>query len=107
MAGEVVDIQFVVPTAVWKFPMKVTDLQPLRLPKGAVVLSVGCQGESLNLWAQVDPTETEHEDRIFEVRGTGHELPVVAPSEMRREFIGTTMMLDGALVWHVFELVRV
>lgn len=75
----------------------------LRLPKGAVVLSTGCQREGIFIWAEVDanrPTET----RFFEVFGTGHEIRETAG--MHRKFVGTALMNEGQYVWHVFEKVH-
>ena len=74
----------------------------LRLPCNAQVLSVASQGESLCLWAWLRPGNPS-ETRTFEVYGTGHEIPDV---EGERKFIGTAQMLGGALIWHVFELVK-
>ena len=73
------------------------------LPKGAKILSVGCQGDGLFLWAEVDPNETRKEARLFIVYGTGHDIE--SPEKVRK-FVGTALMHGGSLVWHVFEKVE-
>ena len=70
----------------------------IYMPNGAKILSVGVQGLSLMLWAEVDPKRTEY-PRHFEVFGTGHELH--SDIGTSREFIGTAFMED--LVWHIYE----
>ena len=70
----------------------------IQMPNSAKILSVGVQGESLMLWAEVDPERSEYA-RLFEVFGTGHKI--LSDMVTSREFIGTAFMSD--LVWHVYE----
>lgn len=91
---------------IWKFTLKLVELQILALPKGSEILSVGVQGEGpttpgqIQLWAIVPP-ETKPdwadnaEEKKIAIVGTGQMAP-------RSRFLGTVMMIDGALVWHVF-----
>ena len=65
------------------------------MPKGATVLSVANQQDTLCLWAMVDPAAPEV-FREFDVLGTGKAIP-----EWERVFIGTVLI--GQFVWHVFE----
>lgn len=85
-------------TTIFKYPVEVTDVFTMDLPKGAVVLSVQCQGEAPQLWARVDPS-APLEPRTFRVFGTGH--PVA--DDLSLEFVGTFQMLGGSLVFHLFE----
>jgi len=81
---------------VWKFV-----LQPeieISLPRGAELLSVASQGNDICLWAKVNP-EAEKEKRSFVAFGTGHQIP----DDLNLKFIGTAMIYDGSLVFHVFE----
>ena len=84
-------------TAVWKFPIVVTDRQTVHMPAGAQILTAPVQRGQLCLWALVNPT-APRQDRQIEVLGTGNPAP-----EASRCYIGTVQMA-GALVWHVFEI---
>jgi hypothetical protein len=82
---------------VWKFPFEVDMKVTLTMPKGATVLRVGTQRDTLRplcLWAEVDPESPEVE-RLFAVRGTGHLLGDVG------RYLGT--VTDEPFVWHVYE----
>lgn len=84
--------------SIWKFKLEPAETQEVTMPFGAVVLSAQCQGDDICLWVQLDTTNASSpERRIIEVFGTGEAIPY----EGERKFIGT--VLDGALVWHVFE----
>jgi hypothetical protein len=84
--------------AIWKWELRVTDIQKLMMPVGAQMLTVQFQGISLCLWASVYPGERDRQVRVIEIFGTGHNIP---PAE--RDYIGTVQQAGGALVWHVFE----
>jgi len=79
---------------VWKFETSPNE-NPIQMPEGAEILSVGFQGSKLMLWALVD-IEARLTDRIIIVRGTGHNI-----RSKNLLFIGTTFM--DSLVFHVFE----
>ncbi len=85
-------------TKIYKYPLALTDRQTVRVPLGALVLSVAEQAGRLCLWAVVDADEKETEERVIFVVGTGNPLP-----EDFGAFVGTVVTADGALVWHVFE----
>jgi hypothetical protein len=68
----------------------------VMIPNNAKILSVGAQGDSLMLWAEVNPDRSEV-PRRFEVFGTGHEIREYMGTE--RQFIGTALM--GPYVWHI------
>ena len=70
----------------------------VNLPDDAKILSVGAQGKSLFLWAEVSPERSEY-PRHIEVFGTAHQI--TCDVGISREFIGTAFM--GPLVWHVYE----
>ncbi len=87
--------------AVYKYTLPLTDADAvLRMPPGARLLSVQCQGGALCLWALVNTYAERSHERTFRVHGTGHPVPDVD----RLEYVGTAMMHNGALVWHVFEV---
>ena len=70
------------------------------MPAGAELLTAREQGESICIWARVDTSTKDHENRFFHVLGTGHQI-LQAPETMR--YVGTAMLQGGALVMHVFE----
>lgn len=86
---------------IFKYPIKLADIQDVRMPRGAKIISAQMQGEQLCLWAEVDNT-VGLKWRSIEVFGTGHPMP-----EAPRLFIGTVQMHGGSLIWHVYERIPV
>lgn len=86
--------------AIWKFPLKITDAQHITAPAGAKIIAVQMQGDTLCLWAIVNPDAPTKRIEI-RVHGTGHPLPVDADYD----HIGTVQASGGALVWHVFRVI--
>lgn len=82
---------------IWKYPLGITDTQNLMLPEGAEILSAQMQGETLCLWALVNP-DAPKQRREIEVLGTGNPAP-----EAARRYIATVQSHTSALVWHIFE----
>lgn len=74
------------------------QIQPLKMPRGAKVLTVQTQGGEPQLWATVD-RDAPSVNRTFVTYGTGHEM-----SEDLLDYIGTYQLYDGTLVFHVFEI---
>ncbi len=85
---------------VFKYVLEFADYVELELPVGAKILHFGIQYGDPRIWALVDPTAGK-EIRKFRFAGTGH--PITEP-DSELDFIGTVMMRDGALVWHLFEV---
>jgi len=83
---------------IWKFDLKLLDLQPIQMPVGAEILSVQSQCDELKLWAFVNPFN-KTTIRYIEIYGTGHRIDY----KFKRNFIGTVQMEKHGLVWHVFE----
>lgn len=83
---------------IFKYPIEITDIQTVKLPKGAVIRNAHMQNGSLYLWVEVDP-HAPKEDRRIEVFGTGHHLH--EDMGISREYIGTVH--DSPFVWHVYE----
>lgn len=84
---------------VYKYPFDVDDEIVIRLPIGAEILKLDVQRGQPCLWALVAPT-AETEQRNFRLAGTGHPLP-----DWNRtwRFIDSFQMLDGDLVYHLWE----
>lgn len=92
--------------AIYKYELKITDVQEIWMLRGAEPLHVGMQGETLCLWARVNPRHgpDDTEARRFRVAGTGHGL------DDGLAYIGTALDIrfrpDGewtTYVWHVLE----
>ncbi len=80
-----------------KFPITSMSRETvLDVPKGANFLAVQTQGQTVTLWAEVD-TDQPYEKRCVFMIGTGHPLP-----DEPCEYIGTTQMLGGNLIWHFY-----
>lgn len=61
-------------------------------------LSVGVIDHRLYLWAEVEIGGVSRPRRFY-AYPTGHtEIPAQA------EYVGTALMRDGSLVWHVYEI---
>jgi hypothetical protein len=82
---------------IYKYPISVNDEIVIKMPKDAKVLTVQMQKSEPCIWALVDPDKEEIERRFY-LYGTGM---TVTHSE---SYIGTFQMLNGGLVFHLFEL---
>ena len=85
---------------VWKFHLDVTDEQRVSMPRGAAIRHIGMQGESLCLWAEVDPS-ADVEPRTIRIYDTGQEI-----THFRGSYLGTFLMRGGALVFHAYEVTQ-
>lgn len=70
--------------------------QPILMPRGAVAIYVGEQGNDIYIWMLCDPMQPG-EERVFHVISTGESFD---PQELTH--IGTIQQ-DNGLVWHIFE----
>lgn len=85
---------------IYKFPVKIEDLQTLKMPTGAQILCVQMQGQEPFIWALID-TQNIDKEYIFELYGTGHEIHYDMGTE--RKYIGTFQTHGGQLVYHLFQ----
>lgn len=81
---------------IYKYPLEITDIQSVEMPKGAQILCVQMQNGTPCLWAMVDP------DRPMETRGvitigTGHQCNADGYT-----YVGTYRIVQPVLVFHVF-----
>lgn len=83
---------------IWKYQLKTID-QFIRMPAGSKLLSVQIQHGHPQLWVLCDPNARLTPRRV-RVYGTGHTVDSSVPGE----FVGTYQLMDGALVFHVFDL---
>ena len=94
-------------TRIFKYALDITDTQYVRMPGRSQVLSVAEQNGNLCLWAQVD-CDDGWVNRIIEIIGTGNPISMAGltpEGQWERKFIGTVVMREVSLVWHVFERV--
>lgn len=88
--------------SIWKYELEVTDIQTIRLPLGAKIISVAEQRGRLCLWAIVN-LDNVHPDsgELVEIAIVGTGNPVDTSG---LKFIGTVVM--NPFVWHVFEVTK-
>lgn len=85
---------------IFKYELTLKDKQSVSFPKGAKILSCQAQSLSVQIWAIVDPEETDTEIRRFEIIPTGTQFS----DKVEREFLGTVQLAGGALIYHIFEI---
>lgn len=83
----------------YTLPLDEGDKYIKSMPEDAEIIHVGAQGSLICIWAVINPL-AEHEDRFFQIVGTGIQFNW---SEDKSVHWGTVQM--GAFVWHVFEQV--
>lgn len=84
---------------VYKYKLKIDDLQSVNLPKGSKPLCVKIQNGDPCLWALVDPNETEVETVNIRIAGTGHHI-----QEDVKDYLGSELIYGGNLVFHFFTV---
>lgn len=87
---------------IWKFPLKVTDVQDVEIPHGSILLSVQTQNETPCLWVLVYDTEAEKEVIRLRTIGTGN--PISDDNFDPKDFLGTYQIDNGSFVGHVFQV---
>ena len=86
---------------IWKFELPLEDYVELLLPKGSISLSAQVQDSNLQLWCLCNSEESLRERRVFRIIGTGHFI-----EEENIKFIDTFQIMNGDLVFHVFEILE-
>lgn len=79
-------------------------LMHYNLPKGAEILHAGMQRDAVTLWFKRSIDESELENRILLLTGTGHDIDDL-PKGKTWKFISTLLSENQYFVYHVFELV--
>ena len=83
---------------IFKYPLKITGRQSLKIPREAQFISVIEQENTLVLYALVDPNLTQKTYEVL-ISGTGN--PIDEAYLKFCHFINTVKMPDG-FVWHIF-----
>ena len=68
---------------------------------GAEIIHIDVQEGTPCLWALVDP-QTSIENRHFRIYGTGQEINEIEPIK----YIGTFLLYQRRLVFHLFEVIK-
>lgn len=82
---------------IFKYPLVVKGSNHIDMPECAEILCAQIQDNAPYLWALIDSDAPTITRRIY-IIGTGHETP-----DNLGRYIGTVQMMDGALVWHIFD----
>lgn len=80
---------------IYQYPLKIAEVQTVRVPASAEFLFVDFQGDKLYTWAQVH-TDYQNQDRIIRIYETGQ--PIAGGGF----YIGSACSPEG-VVWHVYE----
>lgn len=83
---------------IYKYPLNAVTYQKVTMPAKSEILTVQVQGDTICLWALVNP-DAELKERTIEIYGTGH-LLIDSDSLL---YISTFMLESNSLVFHVFE----
>src|ERR1035437_3603959 len=81
---------------IYKYPLKGMDVQTLKLPECSEILTVQAQRDEIYLWAAIEESITDTEDRIIELFHTDTNLM----KDLPRKYIGTVQLHGGSLVAH-------
>ena len=88
---------------IYKYELKMTGLNQIKMPAGANVLSVGLDpANKLCILALVDPEETKEDVREFMVAGTGWDLQDELSKHLSANFLGTVK--QQPYMWHIWEV---
>jgi hypothetical protein len=85
--------------SVWKYKIELDEFT-VDMPRGAVILSVGMQGDAPVFWALVD-VDAPKTRRCMLTVGTGHASPEESWEGYR--FVGTVGPICGSLWFHLFD----
>mgnify|MGYP001619838869 CR=1 FL=1 len=84
-------------TTVWKYDLKIVDVQRIEMPVMAKLLCVQVQAGIPELWVLVNP-DAPKELRTIATVETGHLVELTLG-----EYVGTYQIADESLVFHVFD----
>lgn len=83
-------------STIWKHPLGIVDSQTIHIPSDSKILCVRVQNEQPCVWFRCEPQYPKCHRKLI-IRGTGHEdIPDAG-------YIGSFMLHNGALVFHVFD----
>lgn len=88
----------------YKYEIQLQEESTVEMPNGAEIIDSAARGDSIFLWAIVDPDEHLVE-RHFHVFGTGHDidnddLSYIDTAHTVQRIFGSELR---RYVWHIFE----
>lgn len=86
---------------IYKHPLQITDKQTIKIAKGSIILSTAIQRGQFCIWYACDTRNKLEEISIY-IFGTGHKIE----NDFDGKFIGTVLMSEDDLVWHVFQEIK-
>jgi len=86
---------------VFKYPLDLIGIQHLKLPKYSKILCVKNQYDNIVLYAEVPDVYDTKETITIIIVGTGRPMP-----NGNLMYIGTVLVQNGTLVWHVYEKIK-
>lgn len=88
---------------IFKYPIEITDSQEISMPIGSEILCVKVQYGKPVIYALVEKGFDEKEKVPIGVFGTGHDIE---EDEClgRNTYLGTFLLSNDSLVFHVFRL---
>lgn len=94
---------------IYRYTLRMTDLNEVMMPRGAQILSVQIREDSRDdpmanpqLWALVDTTQP-NVTRTIGIHGTGHDMDRWLALYPAFKFISTFQVFGGRLVFHAFD----
>jgi hypothetical protein len=84
---------------VWKYVLKVTNVQEVNVPLGAKVLSAMEQCGQICLWCLVDSSCLGKELCPVWIHGTGH---TITDAVSKGRFVSSVPLEGGQLIFHIF-----
>jgi hypothetical protein len=85
---------------IWKYAL-MPGTETHEMPKGARIVHVAGQGDEMCVWVECHPAAPTVERRLTVVP-TGAEVPH-SPSPRGWSHVGTGMLYQGGLVFHVYD----
>ncbi len=87
---------------IWKFEIpNLSGLNEIAIPVGGTILHFALQHGTPCIWVLVDvEPKQSNEIRKFIIIGTGHKIP----EDIQLQYVDTIQMVNGFLVWHLFEV---
>jgi len=87
---------------IWKYEV-LPDIKSIEMPHGSKILHLNVQNGIPCIWALVDPTNFSIK-RNFYIVGTGH--PIDRQNNENLLYLGTFLLNNDSLVFHLFEITK-
>jgi hypothetical protein len=88
---------------IYKYPLEITDVQTIRVPKKNAYVDVLVNGDKLAIYFIVDKEELDDtKDATIRIVGTGNSFPDWNWDSVDNNLIHIKTVQQGPFVWHVF-----